>query len=37
MKYEELMKKFEELKANGKEPHGFLREMLINYQLNRED
>lgn len=37
MKYEELMKKVEELKANGKEPHGVLREMLINYQLNRED
>ena len=37
MKYEELMKKVADLKAQGKEPHGMLRELLIEYQLRKED
>jgi hypothetical protein len=37
MTYTELLKIVETLKAQGKEPHGLLREMLINYQLNQED
>ena len=35
--YEEMMKNVEELRKQGKEPHGVLREMLIEYQLNRKD
>ena len=33
MTYEQLMQKVADLKAQGKEPHGELREMLIDYQL----
>ena len=33
MTYEEMMKMVEELRKQGKQPHGELREMLIDYQL----
>lgn len=34
----ELMKKVEELKKQGKNPHGLLRDLLIDMQLdNKED
>ena len=36
----EVMKKVEELKKQGKQPHGYLRDLLIEYQLSateRED
>lgn len=32
----ELMKKAEELKKQGKNPHGLLRDMLIDLQLNEK-
>lgn len=35
--YEEMMKNVEELRKQGKEPHGVLRELLIEYQLTHED
>lgn len=35
MTYSEMLKKVEELKKQGKEPHGILREMLINHQILR--
>ena len=34
MTYEEMMKMVEELRKQGKEPHGELREALIDYQVN---
>ena len=37
MTINEMLKKVEDLKAQGKEPRGELREMLIDYQLNKED
>ena len=36
MKKEELLKKLEELKKNGKEPHGLLRDLLIEMKLDEE-
>lgn len=32
----ELLKKVEELKKQGKNPHGYLRELLIEMQLNEK-
>ena len=37
MTIEQMLAKVAELKAQGKQPHGELREMLIDYQLNKED
>lgn len=37
MKKEELLKKLEELKKNGKEPHGRLRDLLIEMELDEEE
>ena len=33
----ELMKKVEELKKQGKNPHGLLRDLLIDLQLNEKE
>lgn len=33
----ELMKKAEELKKQGKNPHGLLRDLLIDMQLNDKE
>lgn len=37
MKKEELMKKLEELKKNGKEPHGRLRELLLDLMIEEQE
>lgn len=37
MKKEELMKKLEELKKSGKQPHGLLKELLLDLMIEEQE